>query len=90
MLPKITGICKHLEIKASKEKDFVRFPSDSMTEERKTSRFNHTFVYQFLYDGKPAYKHSFGEEIYLYYNGEVNDGEWIVSVANCYIVRSGL
>ena len=45
------------------------------------SRLEHIFEYQFLYDKRPAYKHSLGNDIYLYWNNKGHDGEWVVSDA---------
>lgn len=46
---------------------------------QETSNLVHTFEYQFSFENKPAYKHSDGQHIYLYWSAETGAGEWIVS-----------
>ena len=72
-----TEFCKTLQIVSSRRHESIRFPNVFEYHNQQRSYLDHQFEYQFMYDNKPAYKHSDGQDIYLYWSSD-NNGEWMV------------
>ena len=72
----ITGYCKQLKLDFPKHAYAALFTELQLG--RKPSNLSGKYKYQLTFDGKPAYKHTNREEIYMYWSPK--NQEWMVMV----------